>query len=189
MSTVTVGDRPVLALEPMRRRHLRAVLRIEERTQSHGWSLGLFLAELSRTRAGASGGRPADRSYLVATHRGRVVGFGGMLFVAGDGHLVTLSTDPDWQRRGVATRILVALCREAISAGCDQLTLELRASNTAALALYRRFGFAPAGVRRGYYEDNGEDALVLWATEVATPGYRERLDRLEHLATATEEHR
>ena len=178
MSAVVVEARPALSLEPMRRRHLRAVLRIEERTQAHGWSLGLFLGELSRTRAGEMSGRPADRSYLVAQHRGRVVGFGGMLFVAGDGHLVTLSTDPDWQRRGVATQLLLALCREALAAGCEQLTLELRASNVPALALYRRFGFAPAGVRKGYYEDNGEDALVLWATDVATPEYGARLDRI-----------
>lgn len=179
MSAVVVEARPTIDVTPMRRRHLRAVLRIEQRTQSSGWSLGLFLAELSRTRAGETGERPADRSYLVALDEGRVVGFGGMLFVAGDGHLVTLSTDPDRQRRGVASRLLLALCREAIDAGCEQLTLELRASNEPALALYRHFGFAPAGVRRGYYEDNGEDALVLWATDVATPGYVARLEAIE----------
>ena len=58
------------------------------------------------------------------------------------------------------------------------MTLEVRASNDAALQLYRRFGFAPAGVRKAYYSDNGEDALVLWAEDIDTPAYAERLARL-----------
>jgi ribosomal-protein-alanine N-acetyltransferase len=173
MTTTPTGL--AVRVEPMRRRHLRAVLRIEAQTQAHGWSLGLFLAELGRTRAGAAPGREPDRNYLVALAGGRVVGFGAMLYVADDAHLVTMSTDPAVQRRGVASRLLLALCADARAAGAEQFTLEVRAGNEAAIALYRRFGFAPAGVRKGYYADNGEDALVLWATDVATDAYAERL--------------
>jgi len=156
-----------VAIEPMRRRHLRQVLRIDARQPGDRWSSSLFSAELAR------GDR--DRSYLVATVGGRVVGFAGMLFVAPEAHLLTIVVDGSHRRRGVATLLLGALAVEARRRGADAMTLEVRASNDAALGLYRRFGFAPAGVRRAYYSDNGEDAFVLWCEGVDSPGYRDRL--------------
>jgi ribosomal-protein-alanine N-acetyltransferase len=170
---VSAAPAPTLAsveVTPMRRRHLRSVLRIEARTQPGGWSVGLFLGELAR---------PEGRSYLVARIAGQVVGFGGMLFIADEGHLATLSVDPDHQRSGIATRLLSVLCRQAIAEGAGSLTLEVRAGNTGAQALYRAFGLAPTGVRREYYKDTAEDALVMWAHDVAGAAYDQRLRRLE----------
>jgi [ribosomal protein S18]-alanine N-acetyltransferase len=160
-----------VSVAPMRRRHLRSVLRIEAQSEHRPWSLGLFMAEL---------GRPDDRCYLVARHGSQVVGFGGMLFVAGDGHLTTLAVDPTRRRGRVATRLVAALCRHALGRGDVQaLTLEVRASNEGAQALYRRFGFAPVGVRKGYYEDLGEDALVMWAHDVDQAPFARRLAAVE----------
>jgi [ribosomal protein S18]-alanine N-acetyltransferase len=169
-------DAPVVVVTPMRRRHLRAVLRIEGLSQPRGWSLGLFLGELAR---------PEGRSYVVAKVDGQVVGFAGMLFIGEDGHLATISVDPAWRGRQVATRLLAVLCRQAIDGGSVALTLEVRAGNAEAQALYRRFGFAPAGVRRGYYKETGEDALVMWAHEIAAPAYRDRLTAIEAPLAAT----
>jgi len=165
-----VNDEPTVVLTPMRRRHLRAVLRIEGRSQPRGWSLGLFLGELAR---------PEGRSYLVAKVDGHVVGFAGMLFIGDEGHVATISVDPGWRRQGVGARLMTVLCRQAISAGASSLTLEVRAGNTGAQALYRMFGLAPAGVRRAYYKDDGEDALVMWAHDVDAPAYADRLRALE----------
>ena len=78
----------------MRRRHLRGVLRIEGRTSTTPWSLGLFIAEL---------GRGDQRVYLVAREGGRVIGFAGALLVAGEAHVTTIAVDPDHQGRAVAT--------------------------------------------------------------------------------------
>jgi ribosomal-protein-alanine N-acetyltransferase len=86
---------------------------------------------------------------------------------------------PEWHRRGIATRLLVVLARHAIERGADNLTLEVRVSNDAAKELYRRFGFAPAGIRRNYYAEVNEDALVMWATDIGRPEYRERIDAME----------
>ena len=157
-------------LAPMRRRHLRQVLRIDAAESGERWSLGLFLAELRRG--------DGSRCYLVAQRGGAVVGFAGMLYVGDDGHVTTVATDPRHRRSGVATALLAGLATDARRRGARAMTLEVRASNEAALGLYRRFGFAPAGVRKGYYADNGEDALVLWAEAIDTPAYTERLARI-----------
>jgi ribosomal-protein-alanine N-acetyltransferase len=74
---------------------------------------------------------------------------------------------------------MLELARRAITRGSDSITLEVRASNKPALALYRRFGFAPSGVRKDYYKDPTEDALVLWAHEIDAPAYAERLAFIE----------
>ncbi len=175
MSNVTRADHdvaptgPPIVISPMRRRHLRAVLGIEERTSSTPWSLGLFLAEARRE----------ERVYLVARSGHRVVGFAGLLFALTDGHVTTIAVDPEHQGGRIGTRLLLVLVRRAIERGAEAVTLEVRASNQPAQALYRRFGFAPAGVRKGYYRDPVEDALVLWAHDVHTPAYAERLAFIE----------
>jgi len=165
-------DRPPvdLTITRMRRRHLRSVLRIEEASVHTPWSLGLFMNELAlRT----------TRIYAVAKHRHEVVGFGGLLFSGPDAHITTLSTDPRWYREGVATRLVLTFARAAVEHGCAHLTLEVRAGNDPALGLYRRFGFEEAGVRKNYYTDLGEDALIMWAHHIDLPGYAARLARIE----------
>ena len=156
----------VVHLVPMRRRHLRPVLRIESRVYPRPWSLGLFMSELALR---------STRAYYVARVDGEVVGYAGLMVVADDGHVTTLAVHPEWQRRTIGTRLLLALAGEALRRGATSLTLEVRMSNGPAQALYRRFGFAPAGVRRGYYVETNEDALVMWAHDIDRPEYRERL--------------
>lgn len=159
-----------VTLEPMRRRHLRAVLGIEQQAPHRGWSAGLFLGELARTE---------DRRYVVAKIGHGVVGFGGLMLVGPDAHVTTLSVDPAHQNSRVGTRLMLALARQAYSWGAENLTLEVRASNIPAIALYRRFGLAPAGIRKNYYADLGEDALVMWGHEIATSAFVGRLDAIE----------
>jgi ribosomal-protein-alanine N-acetyltransferase len=171
---VAAGGQPApgvdVQLVPMRRRHLRSVLRIEGQAVHRGWSLGLFMSELANQ---------SGRRYLVAKVGPTVVGVSGMLFVGSDGHVTTISVDRAWQRRQIGTRLMLALSREAISRGATALTLEVRATNHAAQAMYRRLGYAPAGIRRNYYADIGEDALVMWAHDVDSPDYARRLDAIE----------
>lgn len=160
----------------MRRRHLRGVLRIEEQVYPRPWSLGLFMSEL---------GYREGRVYLTARVDSTVVGYGGLMLVTDDGHITTLAVDPRWHRHKLGTRLLVTLAREAIARGARNLTLEVRAGNEAAQALYRSFGFAPAGIRKGYYVETHEDALVMWANDVDTPEYADRLDALEAAVPGT----
>jgi ribosomal-protein-alanine N-acetyltransferase len=90
-----------------------------------------------------------------------------------------LAVDPAWHRRGIAQRLLANDAREAVRRGARHLTLEVRVSNDAAQALYRKFGFAPAGVRRNYYVETNEDALIMWANDIDEPAYQQRLAALE----------
>jgi ribosomal-protein-alanine N-acetyltransferase len=168
---------PTISVTPMRRRHLRSVLRIEAETNPRPWTYSLFLSEL---RYGES------RIYVVARKQHEVVGFAGLMLVVGDGHITNVGIDPEHRREGTATRLLAVLARRAIAEGVGALTLEVRESNTGAQELYRRFGFAPVGVRKNYYADANEDAVIMWANDIDTPTYRSRLAMLEdELPTAT----
>lgn len=155
----------------MRRRHLRAVLRIDAQVYPRPWSLGLYLGEL---------GLPEERRiYLVARIDGEVVGHAGLMFAADDGHVTTVAVDPARQGSGIATRLLLVLVRGAVRQGATALTLEVRAGNQAAQALYRRFGFVEAGVRERYYPENDEDAVIMWATDIDSDRYTDLLDLVE----------
>jgi ribosomal-protein-alanine N-acetyltransferase len=160
----------------MRRRHLRGVLQIEHRVYPRPWSAALFLGELNHRE---------NRVYVVARAGSAVVGYAGAMLIETDAHVTTIAVDPLWHRRGIATRMLALVCREAIAMGTEQITLEVRVSNDAAQGLYRAFGFAPAGIRKNYYAESKEDALIMWAHDVATEEYEARLDRLEQAAAAT----
>ena len=155
---------------PMRRRHLRSVIRIEQQVYPRPWTFGLFLSEI---------GQRATRLYVVARVGAEVVGYAGLFRAVEDGHITTVAVDPAWHRHGIASRMLVALARGAVERQCVNLTLEVRMSNSGAQALYQRFGFVPAGVRKGYYPETREDALVMWANDVDTPAYAERLAAIE----------
>ena len=160
----------------MRRRHLRGVLRIETQVYPRPWSLGLFLSELALK---------TTRVYVVAKVGPTVVGYGGLMLTGSDGHITTLAVDPAWHRRGIASRLLLTLTRAGVGAGCSALTLEVRVSNEPAQGLYRAFGYAPAGVRKNYYAESNEDALVMWAHDVDLPAYAQRLTAIEATVPGT----
>jgi ribosomal-protein-alanine N-acetyltransferase len=167
--TLAAASTPVV-VTPMRRRHLRQVLRIDHQVYPRPWSLGLYLGELSTTDG---------RSYVIARQGPQVVGYAGLMVLAGDAHITTVAVAPAHQRQGIATRLMLVMARDAVALGAERITLEVRASNHGAQRLYSRFGFAPAGVRKAYYVDNREDAVIMWAIDVGTDEYRARLARLE----------
>lgn len=156
-------------ITPMKRRHIRGVMAIENDTNRHPWSQNLFLGELRN---------PTGRIYNVATDTHRVLGFCGLMVIADEGHITTIAVSPDVQRSGIAKRLLGHTIREAIDRGVLDVTLEVRVSNRAALEMYRRFGFAPGGVRPRYYSAPVEDALIMWAHDVNTSAYLARLEEL-----------
>src|SRR5439155_22463504 len=103
----------------------------------------------------------------------------GLMQTVDAGHITTIAVDPAWHRHKVATRLLLALARQAIRRGATSLTLEVRVGNGSAQELYRKFGFRPCGIRKNYYVETNEDALVMWADDVDSDEYAERIDRIE----------
>lgn len=150
----------------MKKRDLPSVVRLEQAIYPQPWSPGVFADELSLV----------NRHYLVLEDEGRVVGYGGLLLVAEDAHVTTIAIDPEARRRRLGTQLMLALVDAAGVAGARHLTLEVRVSNEGARRLYRRFGFAPVGVRKDYYRD--EDALVMWATDIDTDEYQARIEAI-----------
>lgn len=159
-----------VVLVPMRRRHLRQVLRIEALVYPRPWSASLFTSELALRRT---------RAYHVAKLGGDVVGYSGLMLGTDDAHVTTIAVDPGYHRRGIGTRLMLNMARVALERGSRNLTLEVRVGNTGAQALYHMFGYAPAGIRKNYYSETNEDALVMWATDIDSPDYEARLGQIE----------
>jgi ribosomal-protein-alanine N-acetyltransferase len=164
------GVAGAVRIAPFRRRHLRAVVRIEEDAYPRPWSAALFLSELAQR---------STRRYTVAGIGPIVVGYAGLMLVEDEGHITTLTVDPGWHHRGVGTVLLADLARAAPGLGVRHMTLEVRVGNAPAQALYHRFGFAPVGVRKNYYAETGEDALIMWVRDIDTPGYAARLASID----------
>jgi ribosomal-protein-alanine N-acetyltransferase len=127
----------------------------------------------------------SSRAYFVARVGGTVVGYSGLMLTGEDAHVTTIAVDPAWHRHKIGTRMLLNLAREAVARGARHLTLEVRMSNEPAQAMYRRFGFHPAGVRKNYYVETNEDALIMWADDIDTEEYAERLATIEAAVPGT----
>jgi ribosomal-protein-alanine N-acetyltransferase len=155
---------------PMKRRHVKAVAAIEKDIFPSPWSVGLYISELTQT---------ASRTYLVARSDGEVVGYAGLMVAVGEGHVTTIGVAKEWQRRGIGRLLLLRLARSAIKRGAEDLTLEVRVTNSGAQALYYEFGFAPAGIRKNYYAEVHEDAIVMWAHKIQGAEYADRLAEIE----------
>ncbi len=153
-------------LVPLRRRHLRAVMRIETQVYPHPWSLPLFMSELNLRHS---------RLYVGARVDGLIVGYAGIMVAADEAHVTTIAVDPAWQRHKVASRMLAFLLRTSVERGIRHMTLEVRVSNDSAQRMYRRFGFQPDGIRRNYYAETNEDALIMWVHDIDTDAYGDRL--------------
>jgi len=136
------------------RRDVGELLAIEEAQFPEPWTRGMLVDELSR---------PATRRYTVAVEGGRIVGYLGVMFVGDELHITTLGVAPGQERRGIATSLMDDAWSDARDRGVARATLEVAVSNTPARELYQRYGFAPVGVRKNYYERTREDALILWA--------------------------
>ncbi len=122
--------------------------------------------------------RLESRGAHSPTTRERVVGHAGLLFLAGMAHVSNVAVDSDYQQRGIATRLLIALIDRARERGCAAATLEARAANKRAQRLYSRLGFQPLGINRGYYTKPPEDALVMSIRHLDEPEVAERINRV-----------
>ena len=153
----------------MRRRHLRGIMAIERQVYPRPWSPNLFLTEMMET---------SNRCYLVARIDRAVVGYGGVICYGDEAHVTNIAVEPAHHRHKIGTRMLHDLMVGAVELGAEAVSLEVRVSNWGAQRMYGGFGFRPVGIRRNYYQEVNEDALIMWADAVGLPAYARRLERI-----------
>ena len=160
-----------LRIAPMELADLHEVRSLDARVYRSTWSLATWRTEVEKM--------PVGRVYLTATKDGDHVGHAGLMAQVDEGHVATVAVHPNAQSGGIGTALMLALAREAVGCNLRAMTLEVRVSNTKALALYAKFGFVPAGVRKAYYIDDGEDAVVMWANDITESDYLSRLRSID----------
>jgi ribosomal-protein-alanine N-acetyltransferase len=159
-----------LEISPMRLADIGDVLRVEALCFSTTWPRNAFVNELTDNKLA---------HYFVGRFEEEIIAYGGLWVILEDAHITTVAVDPTYQGRKHGERILIHLLDEAIERGASWITLEVRESNTVAQKLYQKYGFAIVNTRRGYYSDNDENALVMWAGNLKSTVYRNRLATLK----------
>jgi [ribosomal protein S18]-alanine N-acetyltransferase len=164
-----VSTAPVL-IEPMTLDDIDAVQEVERASFPVPWPSSAFRTELTQNK---------NARYIVARDGGRIVGYAGLWLMVDEGHITTFAVLPEHRRRRIGERMLQRLFEIAEEMGAEWLTLEVRVSNIGAQRLYEKYGFRRAGVRRRYYSDNNEDALIMWTDRLKDRGVRELLAKLK----------
>lgn len=133
------------------------------------WPASAFRHELTQNK---------NARYIVARDGERIVAYAGLWLMVDEAHITTFAVLPEERRRRIGERLLQRLFEIAHEMHAEWLTLEVRASNLAAQRLYEKYGFRRAGVRRRYYSDNNEDALIMWTERIKEQAVRDRLAKL-----------
>jgi ribosomal-protein-alanine N-acetyltransferase len=155
-------------IEPMALTDLPRVREIEHEAFASPWPQDAYRAEIEENQVAC---------YLVARDEtGVVVGFAGMWVIFDEAHVTTIAVDHARRGERIGERLLLALIDRALSRGARWMTLEVRPSNAVALALYRKFGFRDVALRKRYYSDNGEDAIVMWSGNLRDPDAQQRTE-------------
>lgn len=137
----------------MQEEDLGRIMEVELLSFTSPWSRYAFEGELTNHFA----------RYLVVLLDHQIVGYGGMWLIMDEAHVTNVAIHPKWRGYGLGAQLMEQLMAEAVASGAEHMTLEVRVSNHVAQSLYRRMGFTQHGLRKGYYSDNQEDALIMWA--------------------------
>lgn len=169
-----VSTAPV-QIEAMTLDDVDGVQEVERASFPVPWPANAFRTELTQNK---------NARYVVAREGERIVGYAGLWLMVDEAHITTFAVLPEHRRRRIGERMLQRLFEIADEMGAEWLTLEVRVSNIGAQRLYEKYGFRRAGVRRRYYSDNNEDALIMWTDRLKDRGVREHLAKLKRALDA-----
>lgn len=141
-----------LVIEEMKVDDIDGVFEVEKNCFEDYWSKDSFKKELSNNLA----------KYLVAKVDGKVVGYVGIWFVVDEGHITNVAVHEDYRGQKIGDQLIKELVQVCKDNKIVSMTLEVRTSNTVAQNLYRKYGFKMAGIRKEYYSNNKEDAIIMW---------------------------
>ena len=156
----------------MEHKNIDDILQIEELCYgAHHWSRESFLTELNNKIS----------SYFCAIdENGKCLGYTGIWKIIDEAHVTNLSVHPDFQNQKIAHFLLLNSIKECYKEKIKYITLEVRVSNEKAIHLYEKFGFKSLGLRKKYYQDNNEDALIMWSENIFDKKYKELYDKIEN---------
>ena len=198
-------------VEPMTSQDIAAVMQIEQEAFSAPWSARAYDYELQynemahyyvvRSQSAVSAHvqpraatpaswwqrlvrRERDVSVPSTAEQDGILGYGGFWLMVDEAHISTIAAHHDWRRRGIGELLLASMIDAGAEIGAQMVTLEVRLSNLNAQSLYRKYGFEVTGRRKGYYSDNGEDALIMSTPAVRSAEFQRRMKELKsRLAT------
>ena len=156
-------------IRKMKREDINDILEIEQLCYGeHHWSYESFAAELDNKIS----------SYRCILKDGKCLGYMGIWKIVNEAHVTNLSVHPDYQNKKLAHRLLLSTIDECYQSKIKFLTLEVRESNEKAIHLYEKFGFKSLGLRKKYYQDNNEDAYIMWSENIFDEKYKKLYDTL-----------
>jgi ribosomal-protein-alanine N-acetyltransferase len=159
-----------VVIEDMHLEDISAVQLVENASFPIPWPANAFRHELTQNK---------NAHYLVAKEGDHIVGYAGLWLSLDEAHITTFAVLPEYRRRKIGERMLLSIFERAERLGAEWLTLEVRASNLPAQRLYEKYGFRPAGIRRRYYSDNNEDAIIMWTERLRDKSVRDRIAKLQ----------
>lgn len=147
-----------IKISPMTKEDIEAVVEIEaEAYGKHHWAKSSFYDEMSNNLA---------KYYVAKTLDGEIAGYAGTWHIIDEGHITTIAVKKDYLRNHIGEAIIHSIIEDCYKNKIKYLTLEVRVSNIPAIKLYEKYGFQSLGTRKGYYQDNNEDALIMWTENI-----------------------
>lgn len=147
-----------IKIRPMEKSQIDDVLKIEEQAYGeHHWSKDSFYGELSNNLA---------HYYCAFNEKDELVGYAGSWRVIDEAHITTIAVSNDVRRKKIGEALLNRVLEDCYKNEIKYITLEVRVSNTPAIKLYEKYGFKSLGLRKGYYQNNNEDALIMWTENI-----------------------
>jgi [ribosomal protein S18]-alanine N-acetyltransferase len=158
--------KPDYKVSSMRTADIEAVALIEKRCNSLPWNPNAYITELGNLNAYYAVAKSSD---------GTVLGFGGIWVIMDELHITTLAVDKGSRGKKLGEKLLYVMIEEGIRRGATRATLEVREGNKVAQSLYHKYKFEDVAIRKAYYSDNGENAIIMWAEEISSPAYQQML--------------
>lgn len=174
MSLVKISE---IHISRMTKDDIENVVKIEEQAYGkHHWAKASFYDEMSNNLA---------KYYTAKTSDGELVGYAGTWHIIDEGHITTIAVKNEYLRNHIGEKLIQQIIEDCYQNGVKYLTLEVRVSNTPAIKLYEKYGFQSLGTRKGYYQDNNEDALIMWTENIFydkfKAKYQENVEKLKEI--------
>lgn len=152
-------------LVELKKEHIPSIMEIESVSfGKYHWSENSFLTEIDNK---------LSHYFVACDETGKVISYCGFWNILGEGHITTFAVRDGYKKQKIAEQMMLHIIEKAITLNIKWFTLEVRASNLPAINLYCKYGFEKNGVREKYYQDNNEDALIMWTPEIQTDKYKD----------------